>query len=89
MKKMINAIRGYRYGDNIVGKVIDYDSEKCYVRDRETDAVVCYKGCGEKGDVVMLSVKWKNDSCKEVLCVLDSVLEYADVQVDDYFDKAG
>lgn len=89
MKEIINAVRGYRYGDNVVGKVIRCDSEKCYVKDPETNAVVYYKGCGEKGDVVMLSVKWTNDDCGEVMCVLDSVLEYADVQVDDYFDKAG
>ena len=49
----------------------------CYVRDIETDRVVFYYGCGQRGDKVQLTVKKVNLEKEQVTCVLDSVLSYA------------
>ncbi len=60
----------------IIGKVIGFNNNGCYVRDEETDKVVFYFGNGMKGDRVRLSVT--NVDCKRerTTCVLESVLEY-------------
>ena len=63
--------------NTLIGKVIGCNSHGCYVRDEETDKVVFYYGCGQKGDKVQLSIKKINLDKEQVVCVLDSVLSYA------------
>lgn len=84
MFKTERDIHGYRYGDSIVGEVVACDYEKCYVKDSRKGTVVCYKGCGERGDVVMLSVDRAGPGRGEVICRLDSVLEYAERTYEEY-----
>ncbi len=69
-------MKNYKKYNTVIGTVIGYNSNGCYVRDNETNNVVFYYGNGMKGDKVQLSVR-KVDLVRErVTCVLDSVLEY-------------
>ena len=63
--------------NTIIGKVIGCNNYGCYVRDQETDRVVFYYGCGQRGDVVQLTIKKVYIEKEQVICVLDSVLSYA------------
>jgi len=63
--------------NTLVGEVIGCNNFGCYVRDEETDKVVFYYGCGQKGDKVQLTIKKINPQKEQVTCVLDSVISYA------------
>lgn len=63
--------------NTLVGEVIGCNNFGCYVRDEETDKVVFYYGCGQKGDKVPLTIKKINPQKEQVTCVLDSVISYA------------
>ena len=63
--------------NTVIGEVIGCNSYSCYVRDIETDRVVFYYSCGQRGDKVQLTVKKVNLEKEQVTCVLDSVLSYA------------
>lgn len=63
--------------NTVVGEIIGCNSYGCYVRDKKTDKVVFYYGCGQRGDKVQLTVKKVNLEKEQVTCILDSVLEYA------------
>ena len=63
--------------NTLVGVVIGCNNFGCYVRDEETDKVVFYYGCGQKGDKVQLIIKKINPQKEQVTCVLDSVISYA------------
>lgn len=63
--------------NTVVDEVIGCNSYGCYVRDKKTDKVVFYYGCGQRGDKVQLTVKKVNLEKEQVTCILDSVLEYA------------
>ena len=63
--------------NTVIGEVIGCNSYGCYIRDLETDRVVFYYGCGQRGDRVQLTVKKVNLEKEQVTCVLDSVLSYA------------
>lgn len=62
--------------DTIVGRVVGFKGNGCYVRDEKTDHVVFYAGHGMKGDKVQLTVTDVDRTRELVTCVLDSVLEY-------------
>lgn len=61
----------------VIGVVVGCNSYGCFVRDQETDRVVFYYGCGQRGDKVQLTVKRVNPEKEQVTCLLDSVLSYA------------
>ncbi len=63
--------------NTVIGEVIDYNRYGCYVRDLDTDKIVFYFGCGRRGDKVQLSIKRINVEREQVICTLDSVIEYA------------
>ena len=63
--------------NTVIGEVIGCNNYGCYVRDQETDRVVFYYGCGQRGDKVQLTVKKVNLEKEQITCVLDSVLSYA------------
>ena len=63
--------------NTVIGEVIGCNNYGCYVRDQETDRLVFYYGCGQRGDKVQLTVKKVNHEKEQITCVLDSVLSYA------------
>lgn len=63
--------------NTLIGEVIGCNNYGCYVRDRETDRVVFYYGCGQRGDKVQLTVQKVNYEKEQVTCLLDAVLSYA------------
>lgn len=71
---MMEAFERY---NTVIGEVIDCNRLGCYIRDLETDMIVFYYGCGQRGDKVQLTVKRVNLEKEQVTCMLDSVLEYA------------
>ena len=50
----------YERFNTVIGVVIGCNKYCCYVRDQETNRVVFYYGCGQKGDKVQLTVKKVN-----------------------------
>ena len=77
IKKGRTKMEMFEKFNTVIGEVIGCKSYGCYVRDRETDRVVFYCGCGQRGDKVQLTVKKVNLEKEQVTCVLDSVLSYA------------
>ena len=68
----------YEYRDVLYGTVTDCSRTGCYVciDDAEPNCPhAYYKGCGRRGDRVMLSVIRVFDT--QILTELDSVVEYA------------
>lgn len=63
--------------NTLIGEVIGCNDYGCYVRDQETDRVVFYYGCGQRGDRVQLTVQKVNYEKEQVTCLLDAVLSYA------------
>lgn len=63
--------------DSLIGEVIGCNMYGCYVRDQESDHVVFYYGCGQKGDKVQLNIRKVDVEKQQVTCVLESVLSYA------------
>lgn len=68
----------YEYGDTLSGTITCCTAGGCYVR-IDNAGPACpnayYKGCGRRGDRVMLSVIRVFDT--QILARLDSVIEYA------------
>jgi len=72
------------YLDSVRGEVVGHDRRGCYVRlETEDPEARCgyYYGNGREGDQVLVSVKRASPDRYSVLCVLESVLSYA--QPDD------